>query len=110
MVAIPVSLIGAFFVMYLMNFSINVLTAGHSAATGLVVDDAIVVVENIYSKIEAGLDPEGQGMREPRRFFAIVSTTITLVSVFMHRVLAGDDWKAIPRVWSCVVGAVSYRQ
>ena len=85
MVAIPVSLIGAFFVMYLMNFSINVLTLlGIVLATGLVVDDAIVVVENIYSKIEAGLDPRRAGHEGTKEiFFAIVSTTITLVSVFM---------------------------
>lgn len=84
-VTIPISLVGAFFVMYLMDFSINILTLlGIVLATGLVVDDAIVVVENIYSKIEKGMAPivaGHEGMKEI--FFAVVSTTITLVSVFM---------------------------
>jgi multidrug efflux pump len=63
LVAIPVSIISAFFIMYLGNFSINVLTLlGLVLAIGLVVDDAIVVLENIYSKIEKGMNPvQAQG-------------------------------------------------
>ncbi|MFP4557771.1 MAG: efflux RND transporter permease subunit, partial [Bacteroidales bacterium] len=85
MIAIPIALVGSFFVMYIMDFSINVLSLlGIVLATGLVVDDAIVVVENIYSKIEKGMDPLKAGHEGTKEiFFAIVSTTITLVSVFM---------------------------
>ncbi|MDX9847763.1 MAG: efflux RND transporter permease subunit [Tenuifilaceae bacterium] len=85
MITIPISLIGAFFVMYLMDFSINVLSLlGIVLATGLVVDDAIVVVENIFSKIEKGMKPIQAGHEGTKEiFFAIISTTVTLVSVFM---------------------------
>ena len=83
-VVIPVALIGTFFIMYLLGFSINVLTLlAVVLAIGIVVDDAIVVVENIYSKIEAGsdrIDAAIVGTREI--FFAIVSTTLALVAVF----------------------------
>ncbi|MGE5403192.1 MAG: efflux RND transporter permease subunit [Ignavibacteriales bacterium] len=84
-VAIPVSLIGAFFIMYLMNFSINVLTLlGIVLAIGLVVDDAIVVLENIYTKVEQGMHPREAGVRGSAEiFFAIVSTTVTLAAVFL---------------------------
>lgn len=83
--AIPISLIGSFFFMYLMGFSINILTLlGIVLATGIVVDDAIVVLENIFSKIEQGIPPL-QAAKEGSTeiIFAIVSTTITLVSVFL---------------------------
>jgi hydrophobe/amphiphile efflux-1 (HAE1) family protein len=85
MITIPISLVGSFFVMYFMDFSINVLSLlGIVLATGLVVDDAIVVVENIYSKIEKGMKPIQAGHEGTKEiFFAIISTTITLVSVFM---------------------------
>lgn len=84
-VAIPISLIGTFFLMYLMNFSINILTLlGIVLATGLVVDDAIVVLENIYQKLERGYDPMQAGHRGSKEiFFAIISTTITLAAVFL---------------------------
>jgi multidrug efflux pump len=82
---IPVSLIGAFFVMYMAGFSINVLTLlAIVLAVGLVVDDAIVVVENIYAKIEAGMDPLRAGEEGTREiFFAVVATTLALVAVFL---------------------------
>lgn len=85
MVAIPISLIGSFFVMYIAGFSINLLSLlGIVLATGLVVDDAIVVLENIYAKIEQGMDPYKAGHRGSHEiYFAIISTTITLVAVFM---------------------------
>jgi multidrug efflux pump len=85
MIAIPISLIGTFFVMYVAGFSINILTLlGIVLATGIVVDDAIVVMENIFSKIEAGMDNYRAGHEGSREiFFAIVSTTITLVAVFL---------------------------
>jgi multidrug efflux pump len=83
--AIPISLVGAFFLMYLAGFTINVLTLlGLVLAIGLVVDDAIVVLENIYSKIERGMDPVMAGFAGSKEvFFAVVSTTVALVAVFM---------------------------
>lgn len=85
MLAIPISLIGAFFIMYIADFSINLLTLlGIVLSTGIVVDDAIVVLENIYSKIERGVKPIEAGHAGSREiFFAIVSTTITLAAVFL---------------------------
>ena len=83
--AIPISLIGAFFIMYFMNFTINVLTLlGIVLAIGLVVDDAIVVLENIYKKIEDGMEPMEAGMKGSAEiFFAIISTTVALAVVFL---------------------------
>jgi multidrug efflux pump len=83
--AIPISLIGGFFIMYAFDFSINILTLlGIVLATGLVVDDAIVVLENIYHKIEKGQDPIQAGHEGSREIvFAIISTTITLAAVFL---------------------------
>ncbi len=84
-VVIPISLIGSFFVMYLAGFSINVLTMlGIVLAIGLVVDDAIVVMENIYAKIENGLSPlEAAQQGSVEIFFAVISTTTALVAVFL---------------------------
>jgi multidrug efflux pump len=84
-VAIPISLISGFFIMYLAGFSINILTLlGIVLATGLVVDDAIVVLENIYQKIEKGMSPREAAFKgSDEIFFAIVSTTVTLVAVFL---------------------------
>ncbi|MDP1622871.1 MAG: efflux RND transporter permease subunit [Bacteroidales bacterium] len=84
-IAIPISLISGFFIMYVAGFSINILTLlGIVLATGLVVDDAIVVLENIYHKIEGGMDPIEAGHRGSKEiYFAIISTTITLAAVFL---------------------------
>jgi multidrug efflux pump len=84
-VVIPISLIGAFFIMYIAGFSINVLSMlAIVLAVGLVVDDAIVVAENIYVKIEKGMPPVEAGIEGSKEiFFAVVSTTITLVAVFL---------------------------
>jgi multidrug efflux pump len=84
-IAIPISLIGAFFIMYIANFSINVLTLlGIVLAIGIVVDDAIVVLENIYAKIEEGMNPfEAAKRGSAEIFFAIISTTVALASVFL---------------------------
>ena len=84
-IVIPVSLIGAFFVMYVAGFSINVLTMlAVVLSIGLVVDDAIVMTENIYIRIEQGMDPLKAGIEGSKEiFFAVVSTTITLISVFL---------------------------
>lgn len=83
--AIPVSLIGVFFLMYLVGFSINVLTLlGVVLSIGLVVDDAIVVLENIYSKIEEGLSPWKAAIEGSKEiYFAVISTTVTLAAVFL---------------------------
>lgn len=83
-IAIPVSLIGSFFVMYISGFSINILTLlAVVLSIGLVVDDAIVVMENIYSKIEKGMPPKEASIEGSKEiFFAIIATTITLVAVF----------------------------
>jgi len=82
---IPISLIGAFFVMYLLGFTINVLTLlGIVLAIGLVVDDAIVVLENIYVKVEAGEDPtEAARKGSTEIYFAVISTTVSVVAVFL---------------------------
>jgi multidrug efflux pump len=84
-IAIPISLISGFFIMYVAGYSINILTLlGIVLATGLVVDDAIVVLENIYHKIEGGMDPYEAGHRGSKEiYFAILSTTITLAAVFL---------------------------
>lgn len=83
--AIPISLIGTFFIMYIAGFTINLLTLlGIVLATGLVVDDAIVVLENIYKKIEQGEKPMVAGHKGSEEIiFAIISTTITLAAVFL---------------------------
>ena len=82
---IPVSLIGAFFIMYLFGFTINVLTLlAIVLATGLVVDDGIVVTENIFKKIERGMN-KYQAAKEGSKeiYFAVISTSITLAIVFL---------------------------
>jgi HAE1 family hydrophobic/amphiphilic exporter-1/multidrug efflux pump len=85
LIDIPISLIATFFIMYLAGFSINVLTLlAIVLATGLVVDDGIVVTENIFRKLEEGLsikDAAREGSKEI--FFAVISTSITLAVVFM---------------------------
>lgn len=84
-IAIPVSIIATFFVMYLLNFSINVLSlVGIILAIGLVCDDAIVVLENIYAKIEEGMSPRQAAFKGAKEiYFAVISTTITLAAVFL---------------------------
>ncbi|SKB61241.1 efflux RND transporter permease subunit [Dyadobacter psychrophilus] len=91
LLAIPVSIVSAFFIMYIADFSINVLTLlGLVLAIGLVVDDAIIVLENIYSKVEEGMSPI-QAAREGSNeiYFAVISTTITLVAVFLPILFLG---------------------
>ncbi|MFA5834261.1 MAG: efflux RND transporter permease subunit [Bacteroidota bacterium] len=85
LIDIPVSLIGAFFIMYIMGFSINVLTLlAIVLATGLVVDDGIVVTENIFKKVELGMPPmEAAFAGSKEIFFVVISTSITLAAVFL---------------------------
>jgi multidrug efflux pump len=85
LIDIPVSLIGAFFIMYLCGFTINVLSLlAIVLATGLVVDDGIVVTENIYKKMEAGMN-RWQAAKEGSKeiYFAVIATSITLAVVFL---------------------------
>ncbi|WP_299824357.1 efflux RND transporter permease subunit [uncultured Pontibacter sp.] len=104
-VAIPVSLIGAFFIMYVMDFSINVLTLlGIVLAIGLVVDDAIVMLENIYTRIERGekpIDAAKKGSKEI--YFAIISTTVALAAVFMPVAFLEDTTGRLFREFGIVV-------
>ena len=108
-VVIPVSLIGSFFVMYLAGFSINVLSMlAVVLAVGLVVDDAIVMTENIYIRIERGMSPKEAGIEGAKEiFFAVISTTITLVAVFFPIVFMEGMTGRLFREFSLVVaGAV----
>ena len=85
LIDIPISLIATFFVMYLAGFSINILTLlGIVLATGLVVDDGIVVTENIFSKLEQGMPIKKAALEGSKEiFFAVISTSITLAIVFL---------------------------
>mgnify|MGYP000988770501 FL=1 len=85
LIDIPVSLIGVFFIMYLLGFSVNVLTLlAIVLATGLVVDDGIVVTENIFKKVEKGMSPvEAAHKGSAEIFFVVISTSITLAAVFL---------------------------
>jgi multidrug efflux pump len=84
-ILIPITLIGTFGVLYLAGYSINVLSLlGLVLATGLVVDDSIVVMENIYTKVEEGMHPMKAAFEGAREvFFAVIATSITLVCVFL---------------------------
>lgn len=106
---IPISLIGIFFVMYLAGFSINVLSMlAIVLAVGLVVDDAIVVTENIFQKVENGMDPEEASIAGSKEiFFAVISTTITLVAIFFPIVFLEGMTGRLFREFSIVIsGAV----
>ena len=104
-IVIPVSLIGAFFVMYIAGFSINVLTMlAVVLSVGLVVDDAIVMTENIYIRIEQGMKPFRAGIEGAKEiFFAVISTTITLVAVFLPIVFMEGTSGRLFREFSFVV-------
>lgn len=104
-IAIPISLIGSFFVMYIAGYSINVLTLlAIVLAVGLVVDDAIVVVENIYLKIEQGMSPKEAGIKGSEElYFAVIATTITLVAVFLPIVFMQGMTGKLFREFSVVI-------
>ena len=104
-IVIPVSLIGAFFVMYLAGFSINVLSMlAVVLSVGLVVDDAIVMTENIYIRIERGMSPKAAGIEGSKEiFFAVISTTITLLAVFFPIVFMEGTTGRLFREFSIVV-------
>lgn len=85
LIDIPISLVATFFIMYIAGFSVNVLTLlGIVLATGLVVDDGIVVTENIFRKLESGLPIRKAALEGSKEiFFAVISTSITLAVVFL---------------------------
>ncbi len=109
LIDIPVSLIATFFIMYLCGFSINVLTMlGVVLATGLVVDDGIVVTENIYKKLEGGMN-RYQAARDGAKeiFFAVISTSVTLAVVFLPILfLEGFTGRLFTEFGVVVAGAV----
>jgi len=109
LIDIPVSLIGAFFIMYLMGFTINILTLlAIVLATGLVVDDGIVVTENIYKKMEKGMD-KWKAARDGSKeiYFAVISTSITLAVVFLPIIfLQGFVGRLFREFGMVVAGAV----
>lgn len=109
LIDIPVSLIGAFFIMYIFGFSVNVLTLlAVVLATGLVVDDGIVVTENIYKKLEQGMDKMKAAQEGTREiFFAVISTSLTLAVVFIPVIfLSGFTGRLFREFGIVVAGAV----
>jgi multidrug efflux pump len=107
-VVIPVSLVGGFFVMHLAGFTVNVLTLlAMVLAIGLVVDDAIVVLENIYNKIEEGLPIKEAGIRGTREvFFAVIATTTALAAVFMPILFLGGLIGELFREFAVVLAGI----
>ena len=106
---IPVSIVGSFFVMYMLGFSINVLSMlAVVLSVGLVVDDAIVMTENIYNRIEKGMTPLQAGIDGAREIlFAIISTSITLLCVFVPIVFMQGQTGRLFREFAFVIaGAV----
>ena len=107
LVDIPVSLIATFFIMWLFGFSINVLTLlAIVLATGLVVDDGIVVTENIYKKVEAGMSPIEAAIKGSNEiFFAVISISITLAAVFLPVIFLEGFVGRLFREFGVVLGA-----
>jgi multidrug efflux pump len=109
LIDIPVSLIGAFFIMYLMGFTINVLSLlAIVLATGLVVDDGIVVTENIYKKMERGMNKWQAAVEGSKEiYFAVIATSITLAVVFLPIIfLQGFTGRLFREFGIVVAGAV----
>ena len=107
LVDIPVSLIATFFIMYLCGFSINVLTLlAIVLATGLVVDDGIVVTENIFKKVEQGMSPIEAAIKGSNEiFFAVISISITLAAVFLPVIFLEGFVGRLFREFGVVIGA-----
>lgn len=105
-IVIPISLIGTFFIMQMLGFSINVLTMlGIVLAIGMVVDDAIVVLENIYSKIEQGMPAQQAGIEGTKEIFmAVIATTLALVAVFMPILFLSGLTGRLFREFGMVIG------
>ncbi len=107
LIDIPVSLIATFFVMWMFGFSINVLTLlAIVLATGLVVDDGIVVTENIYKKVEEGMHPIEAAIKGSNEiFFAIISISVTLAAVFLPVIFLEGFVGRLFREFGVVLGA-----
>lgn len=107
LIDIPVSLIATFFIMYLCGFSINVLTLlAIVLATGLVVDDGIVVTENIFKKVEEGMTPIEAAIKGSNEiFFAVISISITLAAVFLPVIFLEGFVGRLFREFGVVIGA-----
>ncbi|POS00855.1 multidrug efflux pump [Flavobacterium croceum DSM 17960] len=107
LIDIPVSLIATFFIMYLCGFSVNVLTLlAIVLATGLVVDDGIVVTENIFKKVEEGMSPIEAAIKGSNEiFFAVVSISITLAAVFLPIIFLEGFVGRLFREFGVVIGA-----
>lgn len=107
LIDIPVSLIATFFIMYLFGFSINVLTLlAIVLATGLVVDDGIVVTENIYKKVEEGMSPIEAAIKGSNEiFFAVISISVTLAAVFLPVIFLEGFVGRLFREFGVVIGA-----
>lgn len=109
LIDIPVSLIGAFFIMYIMGYTINVLSLlAIVLATGLVVDDGIVVTENIFKKLEQGMSKRKAALEGSKEiYFAVIATSITLAVVFLPIVfLQGFVGRLFREFGIVVAGAV----
>ncbi|NGM89817.1 efflux RND transporter permease subunit, partial [Parapusillimonas sp. SGNA-6] len=107
LIDIPVSLIATFFIMYLCGFSINVLTLlAIVLATGLVVDDGIVVTENIFKKVEEGMSPIAAAIKGSNEiFFAVISISITLAAVFLPVIFLEGFVGRLFREFGIVIGS-----
>jgi len=107
LIDIPVSLISTFFIMWIFGFSINVLTLlAIVLATGLVVDDGIVVTENIYKKVEQGMNPIEAAIKGSKEiFFAVISISITLAAVFLPVIFLEGFVGRLFREFGVVLGA-----
>lgn len=106
---IPVSIIGSFFVMYMLGFSLNVLSMlAVVLSVGLVVDDAIIMAENIYNRIERGMSPLQAGIEGSKEIlFAVISTSITLLCVFIPIVFMEGQTGRLFREFAFVIsGAI----
>ena len=107
LIDIPVSLIFTFFIMYIFGFSINVLSLlAIVLATGLVVDDGIVVTENIFKKVEEGYSPFEAAIKGSNEiFFAVISISITLAAVFLPVIFLEGFVGRLFREFGIVIGA-----
>jgi len=107
LIDIPVSLVATFFIMYIFGYSINVLTLlAIVLATGLVVDDGIVVTENIFKKLEEGYSPIEAAIRGSNEiFFAVISISITLAAVFLPVIFLQGFVGRLFREFGVVIGA-----
>ena len=107
LIDIPVSLIATFFIMYIFGFSINVLTLlAIVLATGLVVDDGIVVTENIYKKVEEGMSPFEAAIKGSNEiFWAVISISVTLAAVFLPVIFLEGFVGRLFREFGVVIGA-----